>query len=87
MNLPGGGLAPDGTRWVACKPGFFLHVRVLSRLFRHLFLEGLTDLHRSRQLAFFGELAGLADARAFAAWLVPFRKTEWVVYTKSPPGG
>ena len=87
MIVPGGGLSPDGTRWVACKPGFFLHVRVLSRLFRRLFLEGLMALHRAGQLAFFGDLSGLADADAFAAWLAPLRKTEWVVYAKPPFGG
>jgi hypothetical protein len=87
MIVPGGGLSPDATRWVACRPGFFLHVRVLSRLFRRLFLEGLMDLHRHGQLAFFGDLAELAEERAFAAWLAPFRKTEWVVYAKPPFGG
>ena len=87
MIVPGGGLLPDDTRWIACKPGFFLHVRVLSRLFRRLFLEGLMDLHRVGQLAFFGELAGLSAAKAFATWLAPFRKSEWVVYAKPPFGG
>ena len=87
MIVPGGGLSPDGTRWIACKPGFFLHVRVLSRLFRRLFLEGLMGLLRSGQLVFFNDLAGLADARAFTAWLAPFRKTDWVVYAKPPFGG
>ena len=87
MIVPGGGLSPDGTRWVACKPGFFLHVRVLSRLFRRLFLQGLMDLHRAGKLTFFGNLEGLADAGAFAAWLAPFRKSEWVVYAKPPFGG
>jgi hypothetical protein len=87
MIVPGGGLTQDGTRWVACKPGFFLHVRVLSRLFRRLFLDGLRDLHRAGQLAFFGDLAELADADTFTAWLAPFRKTEWVVYAKPPFGG
>ncbi|WP_299847224.1 IS91 family transposase, partial [uncultured Paracoccus sp.] len=87
MILPGGGLSPDGTRWVACRPGFFLHVRVLSRLFRRLFLEGLRDLHRAGQLAFFGDLAELASADTFRAWLAPFRKSEWVVYAKPPFGG
>jgi hypothetical protein len=82
-----GGLSPDDTRWVACKPGFFLHVRVLSRLFRRLFIEGLLALHRAGELVFFGDLAGLAGAQAFAAWLAPFRKTEWVVYAKPPFGG
>ncbi|QDY71353.1 IS91 family transposase [Qingshengfaniella alkalisoli] len=87
MIVPGGGLSPDGTKWVACKLGFFLHVRVLSRLFRRLFLEGLMDLHRVGQLAFFGDLKRLAHADAFATWLAPFRKSEWVVYAKPPFGG
>ncbi|ETD76304.1 IS91 family transposase [Rhodobacter capsulatus] len=87
MIVPGGGLSPDGSRWIACKPGFFLHVRVLSRLFRRLFLEGLLALQRAGELAFFGDLAGLADSAKFAAWLAPFRKSEWVVYAKPPFGG
>ena len=87
MIVPGGGLSPDGTRWVPCRPGFFLHVRVLSRLFRRLFIEGLLALHRADALCFFGDLAGLSDAEAFAAWLAPFRKSEWVVYAKPPFGG
>jgi hypothetical protein len=87
MIVPGGGLSPNGTGWVACKPGFFLHVRVLSRLFRRLFIEGLVALHRAGELAFFGDLAGLVETEAFAAWLAPFRKTEWVVYAKPPFGG
>lgn len=85
--VPGGGLSPDGTRWIGCRPGFFLPVKVLSRLFRRLFLEGLLALHKSGDLAFFGDLAGLAAADAFAAWLAPFRKSEWVVYAKPPFGG
>ncbi len=87
MIAPGGGLSPDGTRWVACRPGFFLHVRVLSRLFRRLFLDGLMALHAAEQLAFYGDLERLAQADAFAAWLAPFRKSEWVVYAKPPFGG
>jgi hypothetical protein len=87
MIVPGGGLSPDGNRWVACKPGFFLHVRVLSRLFRRLFLDGLMALHQAGDLAFFGDLEHLAQAEAFAEWLVPFRKSEWVVYAKPPFGG
>lgn len=87
MIVPGGGLSPDGTRWVACKPGFFLHVRVLARLFRRLFLEGMAALHRSGDLVFYGDLKGLAETDAFATWLAPFRKTEWVVYAKPPFGG
>jgi predicted Zn-ribbon and HTH transcriptional regulator len=87
MIVPGGGLSPDGTRWVACRPGFFFHVRVLSRLFRRLFLNGLMDLHRAGQLVFFGDLAGLSAAKAFTTWLAPFRKSEWVIYAKPPFGG
>lgn len=87
MIVPGGGLSPDGTRWIACKPGFFLHVRVLSRLFRRLFLEGLLALHRAGELAFFGNLVNLADPASFTTWLAPFRKSEWVVYAKPPFGG
>jgi Putative transposase/Transposase zinc-binding domain len=87
MIVPGGGLSPDGDRWVSCRPGFFQHVRVLSRLFRRLFLEGLRALHRAGKLAFFGDLAGLANAGAFAAWIAPLRKAEWVVYAKPPFGG
>ena len=87
MIVPGGGLSPDGKTWIACKPGFFLHVRVLSRLFRRLFIEGLLALHRAGELSFYGDLAGLNEADAFAAWLAPFRKIEWVVYAKPPFGG
>ena len=87
MIVPGGGLSPDGSRWIACRPGFFLHVHVLSRLFRRLFLEGLLALHHAGQLLFFGDRSGLADASTFTAWLAPFRKSEWVVYAKPPFGG
>ena len=87
MIVPGGGLSPDGTRWLPCRPGFFLHVRVLSRLFRRLFLEGLLALHRAGELAFFGDLVNLADPASFTTWLAPFRKSEWVVYAKPPFGG
>jgi len=85
--VPGGGLSPDGARWVACKPGFFLPVRVLSRLFRRRFLEELAKAHRAGQLQFFGEFTQLADATAFADWLAPMRKCEWVVYAKRPFAG
>ncbi len=71
MIVPGGGLSSGDTLWVPCRPGFFLPVRVLSRLFRRLFLEGLSALHGTGKLAFFGDLEGLADAEAFAAWLAP----------------
>jgi len=87
MIVPGGGLSRDGKKWVACKPGFFLHVRVLSRLFRRLFVEGLMALHRAGQLAFFSDLKELANADAFARYLAPLRKMEWVVYAKPPFGG
>jgi hypothetical protein len=87
MIVPGGGLSPDGSKWIACKPGFFLHVRVLSRLFRRLFLDGLIDLHRAGQLAFFGDLAKLASADIFSAGLAPFCRSDWVVYAKPPFGG
>ena len=87
MIVPGGGLSPDGKRWIACKPGFFLHVRVLSRLFRRLFIEGLLALHRAGELSFFGDLAGLVKLQAFCAYLAPLRKIEWVVYAKPPFGG
>ena len=85
--VPGGGLAPDGTRWIACRPGFFLPVRVLSRLFRRRFLEELPRLHDGGKLRFFGEHAALANAAAFKAWLAPLRKREWVVYAKRPFAG
>jgi len=85
--VPGGGLSPDGSRWIACRPGFFLPVRVLSRLFRRLFLEGLTRLHQTGKLAFFGALAGLSDPGAFASHLAPLRKADWVVYAKPSFGG
>ncbi|NDV53920.1 IS91 family transposase [Salipiger sp. PrR003] len=87
MIVPGGGLSPDGTRWISCRRGFFLPVRVLSRLFRRLFLDGLSALHRAGKLSFFGDLAHLADPAAFAASLAPLRKAEWVVYAKPPFGG
>jgi len=85
--VPGGGLSPDGKTWVACKPGFFLPVRVLSRLFRRRFLEELQRLHAGGKLKFFGEHAGLADARAFKDWIMPMRRCEWVVYAKRPFAG
>jgi hypothetical protein len=85
--VPGGGIALDRTRWVRCRPGFFLPVRVLSRLFRRLVLQGLEALHAAGELQFFGELAGLKAAGAFRAYLAPLRKTEWVVYAKPPFAG
>ena len=85
--VPGGGLAPDGKHWVACRPGFFLPVRVLSRLFRRRFLEELLRVHQAGRLQFFGEHASLAGATAFKAWLAPLRQCEWVVYAKRPFAG
>ena len=87
MIVPGGGISLDGERWVACRPGFFLPVRVLSRLFRRLFLEKLLAAHKAGHLKFFGDHAALADAQAFAAYLAPLRRAEWVVYAKRPFGG
>jgi Putative transposase/Transposase zinc-binding domain len=87
MIVPGGGIALDGKRWVACRPGFFLPVRVLSRLFRRLFLKALTAAHKAGRLNFFGDHARLANPQAFAAYLAPTRTTEWVVYAKRPFGG
>jgi hypothetical protein len=85
--VPGGGLSLDGQRWVACRPGFFLPVRVLSRLFRRLFLEQLGDAHRAGKLQFFDDHQRLADAKTFDDWLKPLRQCEWVVYAKRPFSG
>jgi hypothetical protein len=85
--VPGGGLSPDGARWISCRPRFFLPVRVLSRLFRRLFLDQLAAAHAEGRLAFFGDLAALADPTVFAARLAPLRRCEWVVYAKRPFAG
>jgi hypothetical protein len=85
--VPGGGISLDGQRWISCRPGFFLPVRVLSRLFRRLFLEKLAAAHDAGHLQFFGDRAHLAGRDAFAAYLAPLRKAEWVVYSKRPFGG
>jgi hypothetical protein len=85
--VPGGGLSLDGERWIACRPGFFLPVRVLSRLFRRLVLEKLAAAHRAGQLQFFGKHTALTNAQVFAAYLAPLRNREWVVYSKRPFGG
>jgi len=87
MIVPGGGISPDGRRWVSCRPGFFLPVRVLSRLFRRLFLKALSAAHAAGRLSFFGDHTDLADAQSFAAYLAPLHKAEWVVYSKRPFGG
>jgi Putative transposase len=85
--VPGGGLSPDGTNWIACRPGVFLPVRVLSRLFRRRLLEELLRAHEAGKLQFFGEHVGLADAQVFNQWLAPLCKIEWVVYAKRPFAG
>jgi hypothetical protein len=87
MIVPGGGISLDGTRWVRCRPGFLLPVRVLSRLFRRLFLAGLADAHTAGRLTFFGEFEGLCRREAFAAHLAPLRKKNWFVYAKPPFAG
>jgi hypothetical protein len=85
--VPGGGPSPDGTRWIGCRPGFFLPVRVLSRLFRRLFLDTLRTAFEAGDLGFFGDLANLAEPKAFARRLRELQRVEWVVYAKSPFGG
>ena len=87
MIVPGGGISLDGERWVACRSGFFLPVRVLSRLFRRLLLERLRTAHLAGHLKFFGNHAALVDPQAFATYLAPLRRAEWVVYAKRPFGG
>ena len=84
--VPGGGIAPN-RQWVACRPGFFLPVRVLSRLFRKLLLAALHRAFENNQLQFFGELEPLQAAAAFRAYLDPLRDSAWVVYAKPPFGG
>jgi hypothetical protein len=85
--VPGGGLARDGRRWVACRPQFFLPVRVLSRYFRHRFLRLLRAARQQGKLAYHGQLAHLADPTAWARWVDGLTRTEWVVYAKPPFGG
>ncbi len=87
MIVPGGGISPDGTRWISCRPGFLLPVRVLSRRFRRRLLEMLDAAHGAGQLQFFGEHIALIEPRRFAAYLAPQRLAEWVVYSKRPFGG
>jgi hypothetical protein len=87
MIVPGGGISLDDTHWVSCRPGFFLPVRVLSRLFRRLFLSNLLAAHQAGHLAFYGNYAALTDPVAFATFLAPLRKAEWVVYAKKPFAG
>ena len=85
MIVPGGGISPDGSSWISCRPGFFLPVRVLSRLFRRLFIEKLLAAHEAGRLKFFTDHTSLAEPAAFRVFLAPMRKQEWVVYAK-PPG-
>ncbi|MBZ5723279.1 MAG: IS91 family transposase [Acidobacteriia bacterium] len=85
--IPGGGLSPDGLRWVACRPNFFLPVRVLARRFRHVLLEALDDAFQTGQLHFGSSLAHLRDRRAFARYLAATRRTDWAVFAKPPFAG
>jgi hypothetical protein len=87
MIVPGGGLSPDGSRWIACRPRYFLTVEVLSALFRRLFLRMLVAAHHAGCLQLFGDLARLADSAAFKAYLAPLRKIDWVVSAKEPFAG
>jgi predicted Zn-ribbon and HTH transcriptional regulator len=87
MIVPGGGLSADGTKWIACRRNFFLSVRVLSRLYRRLILEGLAKLHKTGKLQFFGDQVGLVERAAFDTFLQPLRRIDWVVYAKEPFAG
>ncbi len=87
MIVPGGGLSADGTKWIACRKNFFLSVRVLSRLYRRLILEGLVKLHKAEKLHFFGDLTDLTDQNSFNAFLKPLRRIDWVIYAKEPFAG
>jgi hypothetical protein len=87
MVVPGGGLSRDGSKWIACRPRYFLTAEVLSALFRRLFLEMLLAAHAAGRLQFFGNHVRLADRAAFAAYLAPLRKIDWVVYAKEPFAG
>ena len=87
MIVPGGGLSPDGSTWIACRPNYFLPVEVLSALFRRLFLEMLVAAHDAGRLQFFGDHGRLADQAAFKAYLAPLREIDWVVYAKQPFAG
>lgn len=87
MIVPGGGLSPDGSRWISSRPAFLLPVRVLGKLFRRLFLTRLMALHETGRLDFFGSIAHLTDRRAFLRHLAPVRKKRWVVYAKPPFAG
>src|SRR5205823_3006095 len=85
--VPGGGISPDGQCWLSCKPGFFLSVRVLSRLFRRLFLESLQKAFDQGKLRFFNTLEPLRERSAFTQLLSRAQACEWVVYAKRPFAG
>jgi hypothetical protein len=85
--VPGGGISLDGSRWVACRPGFFLPVNVLSCRFRKLYLRYLEQTYAAGKLRFYGELRELSDPKSFARYLAPLHDSEWVVYAKAPFGG
>jgi hypothetical protein len=85
--VPGGGLSPDGNRWVSCRAGYFLPVQVLSRLFRRLFIEALEKAFRAGELTFFSALAQLKEPGAFRRYLAPVRRAKWFVYAKRPFAG
>jgi hypothetical protein len=85
--VPGGGLSPDGTQWVSCRPRFFLPVRVLSRFFRRVFLRYLEEAFDANALQFFTSLEALRARQAFVEHLAPARQAEWVVYAKPPFAG
>jgi Putative transposase len=87
MIVPGGGISLDGTHWVSSRPAFLLPVRVLSKLFRRLFLTRLLELHTADRLAFFDDHAGLREERAFTHLIARLRKKNWMVYAKPPFGG
>jgi hypothetical protein len=87
MVVPGGGLSRDGSKWIACRPRYFLPVEVLAELFRGLMLHKLVAAHKAGQLQFFGNHARLAERKAFAAYLAPLRQIDWVVYAKEPFAG
>src|ERR1700682_5761486 len=84
MVVPGGGLSRDGSKWIVCRPRYFLPVEVLSELFRGLMLHKLVAAHKAGQLQFFGNHAHLAERKAFAAYLARLRKIDWMVYAKEP---
>ena len=87
MIVPGGGLSPDGEKWVSAKPRFLARVEVLSRLFRGRMLAMLAEAHAEGRLTFFNTHAGLADAKTFKRFLAPLRRTGWIVYVKAPFAG